>query len=220
MKLTSITREKLEYLFFSLMLLTAAVFAVTAFVNYNRNRQEIVNALRPQIIPVSATIIIGQRPDFNGNTKSSYTLVEWGDYQCGPCRLENKKIPNLLAKYPGKLRFIFRNLPLVAIHEYAMDAAIAAEAAREQGDFWGAHDYLYRVQLNPRSISDLPLLQHLNCQRFRLASRTTALLAVRSDMDEATRLRLNQTPTFALCCPDGRVLELKTLDQVTSILGS
>lgn len=45
-----------------------------------------------------------------------------------------------------RLRFIFRNFPLVEIHPHALHAALAAEAAAAQGKFWQMHDYLFHHQ--------------------------------------------------------------------------
>ena len=43
----------------------------------------------------------------------------------------------------GRLRFVFRHLPLHEVHPDAQRAAEAAEAAAAQGSFWEMHDALY-----------------------------------------------------------------------------
>ena len=45
----------------------------------------------------------------------------------------------------SRLRVVFRNFPL-KMHEHALEAALAAEAAGLQGRFWEMHDVLYREQ--------------------------------------------------------------------------
>ncbi|MDY7077260.1 MAG: peptidylprolyl isomerase [Chloroflexota bacterium] len=44
------------------------------------------------------------------------------------------------------IRFIYRHLPLISIHDKALITAEAAEAAGAQGKFWEMHDLLYERQ--------------------------------------------------------------------------
>jgi len=77
---------------------------------------------------------------------ASVTVEEFGDYQCPPCghlHPEMKKIEN---DYGSRVRFVFRNLPLVSLHKNALLAAEAAEAARLQDRFELMHDRLYESQ--------------------------------------------------------------------------
>ena len=52
----------------------------------------------------------------------------------------------LLERFAGSLRFVWRHLPLPDVHPNAALAAEAAEAAGAQGDFWGMHDRLFERQ--------------------------------------------------------------------------
>jgi protein-disulfide isomerase len=45
-----------------------------------------------------------------------------------------------------RLRFVFRNFPLIEIHPHALAAAQLAEGAAEIGRFWTAHDLLFENQ--------------------------------------------------------------------------
>ncbi len=54
-------------------------------------------------------------------------------------------IGDLEKDYGPRLRVIFREFPL-AMHQHALEAAMAAEAAGLQGHFWEMHDMLYRYQ--------------------------------------------------------------------------
>ncbi len=46
----------------------------------------------------------------------------------------------------GRLRFVFRHLPLTDVHPNAALAAEASEAANAQGKFWEMHDMLFANQ--------------------------------------------------------------------------
>lgn len=52
----------------------------------------------------------------------------------------------LVDEYPDEVRVIYRHFPLTQIHDKAMIAAEAAEAAGAQGSFWEFHDALYARQ--------------------------------------------------------------------------
>jgi len=78
-----------------------------------------------------------------GDEKAPITLVEYGDYQCPTCGHYHPIIQELLSRYSGKLKLEYHHFPLIQIHPNAMPAAIAAEAAADQGKFWEMHDQLY-----------------------------------------------------------------------------
>src|SRR4029434_8489749 len=81
-----------------------------------------------------------------GVPEAPITLVEYGDFQCPTCGLYHPILDELLSRYNGKLKLEYHHFPLVSIHPNALAAAIAAEAAAEQGKFWEMHDMLYEHQ--------------------------------------------------------------------------
>ena len=46
----------------------------------------------------------------------------------------------------GKVKFVYRDLPLDSLHPNARPASIASECADEQGKFWDYHDILFDKQ--------------------------------------------------------------------------
>ncbi len=80
-----------------------------------------------------------------GNPDAPVTLEEFGDFQCPPCGVISGPINQLEQDYHPRLRVIFRHFPLT-IHQHAREAALASEAAGQQGRFWQMHDVLYREQ--------------------------------------------------------------------------
>ncbi|HSX30359.1 MAG TPA: thioredoxin domain-containing protein [Candidatus Saccharimonadales bacterium] len=81
-----------------------------------------------------------------GNLSSKVTLVEYGDYQCPVCEGYFTTVQQVQQKYNDRIKFQFRNLPLISAHPNALAGARAAEAADMQGKFWQMHDLLYDSQ--------------------------------------------------------------------------
>lgn len=94
------------------------------------------------------------RDHIRGSIDAPVTLLEYGDFECPHCGRAAPVVRQLLERFDGQLRFVFRHLPLVDVHPSAALAAEAAEAAGDQGRFWEMHDLLYEHQ-DALSIDDL-----------------------------------------------------------------
>ena len=79
------------------------------------------------------------------------------------------------------MRYVFRDLPLEAIHPHAFKAAEAANCAGEQGKFWEMYEHLFRNQraLAPPSLAQYAQALSLDAAKFT-ASRTRATRATRA----------------------------------------
>jgi len=81
-----------------------------------------------------------------GDPKAPVTLVEFGNYECKFTGRGEGTTKQLLEKYKGKLRVVFRHFPF---HKQvnADKAGMAALCAGDQGKFWEMHDKLFANQL-------------------------------------------------------------------------
>ncbi len=96
----------------------------------------------PAVVDISA----GHNPAW-GPEDAKVTVIEFSDFQCPYCqRFATQTLPQLRQAYGDKIRFVYRDFPLSAIHQYAMGAAEAAECANEQGKFWEYSDQLWANQ--------------------------------------------------------------------------
>ncbi|HHB89763.1 MAG TPA: hypothetical protein ENK60_00485 [Anaerolineae bacterium] len=80
-----------------------------------------------------------------GDPNAPVVIVEFSDYQCPFClRHYQQTMPQLKKEYidTGKVLYVFKDFPL-SFHEQAMPAAMAAECAGEQGQYWEMHDKLF-----------------------------------------------------------------------------
>ena len=80
-----------------------------------------------------------------GPRTAPVTLEVYGDFQCPSCATATYIIDELEKEYGEKMRVVFHQFPL-AMHQHAVKAAMAAEAAGLQGHFWEMHDMLYKNQ--------------------------------------------------------------------------
>ena len=81
-----------------------------------------------------------------GGADAGLVLVEYSDFQCPACASFTPVLQRLEKAFPDQLRVVFRHFPLTSIHDKAVLAAEAAEAAGAQGKFWEMHDMLFARQ--------------------------------------------------------------------------
>jgi protein-disulfide isomerase len=79
-----------------------------------------------------------------GPANAPVTIVEYGDFGCTTCLgWERAGVRSqILANYNGKVRFIWRDFPVITAQ--SPKAAEAAQCAFLQGKFWPYHDLLYQ----------------------------------------------------------------------------
>src|SRR5688572_19982422 len=112
---------------------------------------------------------IGHSPT-KGAKDALVTIVQWSDYQCPFCSRVEPTIDQVMKEYSGKVRVVWKDLPL-PFHKDAVPAAAAARAAGEQGKFWPMHGKLFANQQNLDRASLEKYAQELglNMARFKAA---------------------------------------------------
>jgi peroxiredoxin len=140
-----------------------------------------------------------------GSADAPVVVLEYADYQCGPCREAYRLIRGILPSYGDKILWVHRHLPLRHSHPLAQGAAEAAEAAGAQGQFWKMHDRLFEAEgalerdqlvayaqeigLDVERFSD-----DLDSQRFRDAVNADFKGAVRNKIKLPPALFINGIP--------------------------
>jgi len=135
----------------------------------------------------------------DGPTGAKVTLVEYGDMECIHCKQVNPIIRELRARYPNRLRYVFRHFPITAAHPYAQLAAQASEAAAAQGKFWEMHDMLFDHQgeLDRSHLIEYAQELELDVDRF-IEELDRGLYAERvmKDFESGLESGVTGTPTF------------------------
>jgi protein-disulfide isomerase len=135
-----------------------------------------------------------------GPKDAPITLVEFSDFQCPFCQRWHEEVYNqLMDAYPGKIRLVYRNLPLTQIHPQSMNSAEAAMCAGEQNAYWEYHDKLFK---NSQVLSDdiyASIASELGLDTTAFATCMTGHKYqpdIQSDMQFAIDLGVQSTPTF------------------------
>jgi protein-disulfide isomerase len=103
----------------------------------------------------------------------------------------------LLEKFPKELKLVHKNYPLMN-HRFALRAAEAALAAKEQGKFWDFHKKLYEnfESLSEEKINQIAAGLGLNMEKFThdIDSPEIRSLILR-DYNDGRRIGIRGIPT-------------------------
>lgn len=137
-----------------------------------------------------------------GPANAPITVVEFADFQCPACRRAYKDVTRTFG-HDKNVRLMFRHLPL-PMHERAVPAAIAVEAAGRQKKFWEMYALLFDSALKDpgADLTDAYFTRSarklgLDLDRFNRDQQDPAVRAlVDQDTQAATKYNIDTTPTF------------------------
>lgn len=139
------------------------------------------------------------RDHVQGATDAPIALLEYGDYECPFCGEAQLIVREIQRRLGDALCFAFRHFPLTNVHPHAEHAAEAAEAAGEQGNFWGMHETLFANQsaLDDESLAEYAAALGLNEMRLIQEVISSAYAGrIREDFKAGVRAGVNGTPCF------------------------
>jgi len=140
-----------------------------------------------------------RRDRSHGPENAPAVLVEYGDFQCPFCGQAYPIVKEIQRRLGDRLCYVFRQFPVAQLHQFAMQAAEASEAAAAQGKFWEMHDILYEHQdaLDLESLKRYARSLDLDTARFdRELESHVYKDRVREEFLEGIRSGVNGTPTF------------------------
>jgi protein-disulfide isomerase len=163
--------------------------------------------------------LTGHSKRVRGNPDAPVTIVEFSDFHCPFCKRVQPSLTELLTRYDGKVRLVFRDFPLDNLHPRARAAAEAANCAGDQGKFWEYHDLLF-AEAPRASVDDLKGYARkvdLDAEKFDgCVFQNTYHDAVQRDVDEAVKLGMTGTPAFFI---NGRFLNgAQPMDKFVQII--
>ncbi|MBT4941891.1 MAG: thioredoxin domain-containing protein [Candidatus Magasanikbacteria bacterium] len=158
-----------------------------------------------------------------GAEGAAFTLVEYSDFECPACAARGPVLEQLLHEFPNDVRIIYRHFPLTSIHDNAMLAAQATEAAAIQGKFWDMHDVLFNTQQqwsteeSPQEyFTKLANSIGLNTEQFTTDITSQVVEnAVKEDTKEAEKMKLPGTPSFFL---NGQKISFNSYEELAALI--
>jgi protein-disulfide isomerase len=134
-----------------------------------------------------------------GDAGAPVTIIEFSDYQCPFCARVTPVMQEIEKAYAGKVRRVFRQFPLIAIHRDAKKAAEASLCANEHGRFWEMHDAMFELPpaLDVASLKRKAQDVGLDAATFNACLDSGKYSAnVETDLAEGVRAGVNSTPAI------------------------
>ncbi len=150
------------------------------------------------LLPRASYIPLPKSDHVRGAENAPVTITEFSDFECPFCSAVNFVLDQLMTKYYGKIKIVYKQYPLPS-HTEALKAAEASECASDQRKFWEYHDKLFANQQNQyrsdliRFAGDLGL----DVKNFTACLDSGAMQSrIKEDTNEGQSLGVRGTPTF------------------------
>lgn len=194
----------------SMAMIVAVLVALVAAVTFSRAGEEA--APTGSGSGASAPLVRDDSPRLTSGKKAVF--VEYLDFECEACGAAHPVMTDLREKYGKDVTFVVRYLPL---HGNSMNAALAAEAAREQDKFEEMHDKLFETQAEwshsesskEKTFEGYAQELGLDMKQYRASLKDPAAAQrIEQSKKDAQTLGVTGTPTFFL---DGEKIEPTTI---------
>ena len=154
--------------------------------------------------PERKSVAVPATAPFRGAANAKVVISEFSDFQCSFCSRAELAVDELLKAFPGKVKVVWRNLPL----SFHVDAQPAAEAAREafaqkgNDGFSKMRELLFKHQgdrdgLKRAALDSYAATVGLDMKRFDKAlDDHTHVAVIEADKKAASEAGISGTPGF------------------------
>ena len=203
--------SKAKIIVWVLLVAVVAAVAIPILIARANSTPETVPQGQGQVVRENSRVL-SQAPD------EQAVLVEFLDYECEGCRAAYPVIEELRAEYADTVTFVHRYFPLPG-HRNSMNAALAVEAAAQQGQYEAMYQRMFETQEQwGESAEDQSAVFRgfaedlgLDMAAFDAAVADPATQErIELDVADGEALGVGGTPTFYL---DGEVLNPESLEQ-------
>ncbi len=187
---------------------TIAITAILASLIWMLSSGNSTPEKKTEVVSSDASTLLAVAPDdyIKGKKDGQVTLVEYVDFECEACAAFFPLVKQLETDFKDDLQIVIRYFPLPG-HRNGMPAALAVEAAGQQGKFFEMHDLLYTEQKKwgekpkptPEVFEAYAQQLGLDMEKFKAAVNSPETKArVQRDMDSGEALGNTGTPSFYL----------------------
>jgi len=183
-------------------ILSVAAVSGTAFGFSLRGEPPTADPVKPELPAYDTSDV------FLGKVDAPVTITEFTDLYCPSCRSQHKWLTETIHSLieAGKVKLVIRHYPLPELHPLAIQAAMYAIWAQEEGKFWEFMDAVHHIEDNSDNEALLNAVKSVGLD----ASKVEAVLkdekrrqALQKDIDDGTKLHVESTPTWIVDYPDG-----------------
>jgi len=147
--------------------------------------------------------VAGKENPFKGAAGAKVVIQQFSDFQCPFCKRVEPTVDQILQEYGGKVKVVWRNVPL----DFHQDAPLAAEAAYEafvqkgNDGFWKFHGKLFEKQpdIKRPTLEAIAQEQGLDMTKFKNAlDNHTHKAEIDKDKAIADKAEIRGTPGFTI----------------------
>lgn len=203
----------------TLAVLLLSVLALVSFVVVNNQN----NAVEQEDLGTSAQVLRESSHRIPTTEDEKAVLVEFIDFECEACATTYPLVERLREEYGDQLTFVTRHFPLPR-HPNSVTAAIAVEAAAQQGQFEVMYQRMFETQeqwshsqqSQAGTFRDYAQELGLDMDAYDQAIADPATVErVTLDKNDGTGLGVNGTPTFFL---DGQQIQPSTEEEFRQLI--
>jgi protein-disulfide isomerase len=156
-----------------------------------------------------------------GPADAPVTVVEFSDFQCPFCARSAPEIKQLQAKYPDKVKVVYKHFPL-NFHPQARPTAIASMAAQDAGCFWQFHDKAFDASskntLNATNVTEYAKAAGCDMAKFQAAldqNKAKYEQRISQEMNQAESADVRGTPTLYI---NGKKVQNRSVDGMSAMV--
>lgn len=148
-----------------------------------------------------------------GPLTAPVTIVEFADLQCPSCGRMHEFLENeVLPKYKGKVRVVYKDFPIISIHSWTLTATVANQCVYQinPSAYVPFRSLVYKNQgsINATNVRELMISygEQIGVDRLRLAAcvdSRSSLPRIEASLKEAQAVGVQSTPTSFI---NGRML--------------
>lgn len=165
----------------------------------NEILQSIITAQEAQKAATAKEIIRPHNPT-SGPATAPITIVEFSEFECPFCQRVQANLKPVRDRYGTRIRWVYKHFPL-EFHAKAKPAALAAQAAHNQGKFWEFAAKIWPRQnyLSEQLLVEIAKELKLDMAKFN-ADRASpaAQKALAQDIADGKKAGVQGTPFFLI----------------------
>lgn len=169
---------------------------------------------------------VTSRDHIRGDADAPVKIIEFSDTECPMCKRFHPTLKRIMAEYPGKVAWVYRQFPIDNIHPRALKEAEATECAAELGGnakFWAYLDRLFEItpsndQLDPAQLPRIATYVGLDRSKFELCLQSGRhAQRVAADVADALAAGAQGTPYSVVVAPNNRKFTIQGAQPYTSV---